>query len=242
MFWVWTIAGVLGVLLIAFAFIIFRKGNEAERRRPGMSAGMARRDEPTPFASHESMPLANAGGANTPMPLANAGGGKAAASLLDAAVGDTIEVAGQPFFRVDRKHRYESGGDEWFELVGQSGGQEVSLEICPGEDGLEVLLCEKEADLPLRKLNLTENDLVRMDESTPPAGSCRYAGMRWDFVERGEVLYYEDSGRNGEGFYNWNFNAATGEEVLYVEKWEDEPFCAGVSKRIDPDRVTLRRG
>lgn len=170
--------------------------------------------------------------------------------VTDAQVGDVVTVtgAGDDYddlsFTVDRKHLYESGGDEWFELSGRYRGQRVFLEIVE-DDLVEVSLSHTRTSLSLNDLGLTEDDLIRMDEGQNPDESFQYDGTRWLYESSGEVRFREQARSQPETYYNWDFteeeNSQHRPRFISVEKWEDEPFEVSLAQSINPDDVAVFR-
>ena len=69
--------------------------------------------------------------------------------------------------------------------------------------------------------------------------NSKFRGVEWAFAGSGERTFYEAGSSDGEGFYGWEFREMDGLRVLYVEKWEDEPFRAGIATVVDPDSSRL---
>ena len=101
-------------------------------------------------------------------------------TIKDASRGDNIILsgAGQSYedlsFTVDRLNRYESNGEEWFELSGLSAGKRVFLEWSE-DDELEVTI-QRQGGLHLEAIGASEEDLVRMDEETIAVPLHRVSG------------------------------------------------------------------
>lgn len=168
-------------------------------------------------------------------------------SVAAATVGDNISIpgAGDDYanlnFTVDRKNRYESGGDEWFELSGQYNGRRIHVEVSE-DDGVEVTVNLSRVEIALGDLGgLSEDDLTRMDESQDQSESLDYDGSMWRYESSHEIAYFKDDGSESEGYYSWNFREQNGERVLSVEKFEGEPFEVSLSRRVNPDDVQVFR-
>lgn len=170
----------------------------------------------------------------------------ASLGLDDARVGDLVSIRGKGDeyedldFVVERRNRYESGGDEWFELSVKYRGRRVFVEWAE-DDELEITLDPGRPELSLPDLGLTEADLVRMDEGRDDSGTFEHDGSRWRYRSSCEVGYFKDGRGEGEGYYTWSFRDADNARELYVEKWEGEPFLAGVVDVIDPAEVRVYR-
>ena len=166
--------------------------------------------------------------------------------VTDAQVGDSISIsgAGDDYedldFDVDRKHRYDSGGDESFELSGLYRGRRSFLEVSQ-DDQISVVLYAGNVKPELHDLGLSEEDLTRMDENQDRAEVCEYDGRRWNFQESGEVNFFREAGSTGEGFYSWEFREESGAGVLSVQKWEGEPFEVSLGRVVNADDVHVFR-
>lgn len=166
--------------------------------------------------------------------------------IQDARIGDIvlIRAAGDEFedlsFSVDRKHRYESGRGKAYEISGLYKNRRVHVEWSD-EDILEIAVGKK-SNIPLSKIGLTEDDLVKMDENQDEAHTFNYDGSAWRFAGSGEIVFFENNGRDGEGYYNWDFESDDATRKLSIEKWEEDPFEAGVAESVAPEDVTILRG
>lgn len=170
----------------------------------------------------------------------------AALSITDARVGDTVSIAGMGDdfddldLTVDRRNRYESGGDTWYELSGLYRGRRIHVEVYE-DDEVEVSITRDEA-LTLDAVGLTEADLVRMDTARSRSEGFEHDGSRWSYLASAETGYFRDDQGEGEGFYGWEFEEADGTRTLYVEKWEGEPFEAGIAEMVNAADVRVFRG
>lgn len=182
-----------------------------------------------------------AGGADEPV-----GPDLANLSPTEARKGDLVSLSGASDdfedieFNVDRKNRYESGDDEWYEVGGSWQGRQVFLEMYE-DDELELSFNFADAGVTLSELGLTEDDLVRMDESQSRSEGFEWNGQRYSYAGSGEIGYFKDGRGEGEGFYAWEFQAADGATGITVEKWEGEPFEAVPSKRLSVGEVKVWR-
>lgn len=167
-------------------------------------------------------------------------------TIKDARKGDVILVEGSGVdyedlsFDVDRRNRYESRGDAWYELSGKYRGKRVFLEW-QDDDELEVWLDKNEVDLTLRDLGISEADLERYDQEESRRNTVTYNGSDWPYDGSKEVGYFEDDRGEGEGFYVWEFMAPNDRSQIYVEKWPGEPFDIGVVERVAPEMVRVLR-
>jgi hypothetical protein len=166
--------------------------------------------------------------------------------VTDARMGDSISVlaAGDDFedldFVVDRKNRYESGNEEWFELSGMYKGRRVFVEYYE-DDEVEVSVNLGREKPLLSDLGLTENDLIRMDEERSTSNGFEYDGQPWRYVSSQEVGYFKDGRGDGEGYYCWDFRSEDGKREIFVEKWEGEPFEGGIAGIVNPNDVKVYR-
>ena len=166
--------------------------------------------------------------------------------VTDAQVGDSISIsgAGDDYedlnFDVDRKHRYDSGGDESFELSGLYRGRRGFLEVSQ-DDQISVVLYAGNVKPELHDLGLSEEDLTRMDQNQDRAEVCQYDGSRWNFQESGEVHFFREAGSTGEGFYSWEFWEESGARVFSVQKWEGAPFEVSLGRVVNADDVHVFR-
>lgn len=164
-------------------------------------------------------------------------------TVKDAARGDNVILsgAGQSYedlsFTVDRLNRYESNGEQWFELSGLSAGKRVFLEWSE-DDELEITI-QRQGGLTLEAIGVSEEDLVQMDEERSRSRFIEYQDKRWVYRESAEAGYFKDEGPEGEGFYYWKFDCD--DLQLFIEKYEGDPFEVGISERIDSGRVRIFR-
>jgi len=203
---------ILGVVLIMVFWRLFRT----------RSTGRGRGDEPAP----------------APRSLADL-------HVRDASVGDTISIhgAGADFedldFTVDRRNRYESGEETWFELSGVHRGRRLFLEVYE-DDVVEVSYSWADESRTLPEIGLTEDDLVRLDEEGRAGNTVEALGETWRYEESGEVGYFREGEGEGEGFYSWSLRSADGQRVLFIEKYEGEPFEAGVATAVMMNAAAMR--
>ena len=166
--------------------------------------------------------------------------------IVDAREGDTVSIpgAGDDYddldFTVDRRDRYESGSERWFELSGMYRGRRVYVE-CYEADELEVSTKLKPTEVRLQDLGLEEADLIRMDEAQSRSEGFEYDGSRWDYERSREMEHFRGGTGSGEGFYGWEFREHGKDRILYVEKWEGEPFDVGIAKTVHPGDIRVYR-
>ncbi len=167
-------------------------------------------------------------------------------TIVDARVGDAISIhgAGDDFddlqFDVDRRNRYESGEEEWFEVSGKYRGRRVFVEYYE-DDVLEVSAVVDPQRLTLDDLGLAEEDLIRMDEEQSRSNRIEHDGQEWTYAGSQEIGYFRDGRGDGEGYYSWEFEGAGAERLLCIEKWEGAPFEVLIARKIHPDDVRVFR-
>jgi len=176
------------------------------------------------------------GESQPPEPTLNA----AEADIRHAKVGDIVSISGfsDEYDDVEKKNRYESGGEEWFELLGVYKGQQVWIEW-EYDDALEITATSPDRKLKLSSLNVTEDDLGSMDEEESRDNFVIWQEEKFFYIESCEVFFFKDCKGSGEGFYLWDFEAEDSETRLSIEKWEGEPFSAFTGKHIKPFNVRV---
>ncbi len=210
----WLLLGVLGIVLIILLYKIFQKLSKASSKSSSESSS-----EPVDLSKLQ---------------------------ITDAKPGDLISISGAGDdcedlqFTVDRRSRYESGGNEWFELGGVYRGQRVFVEYYE-DDEIEVSTKLDPRKLTLQDLGVTEDVLKRMDEEQRRSNTVDYDGQMWSYRCSQEVGYMKEGHGEGEGFYSWEFESKDGESLLFIEKWEGESFEAGIARCIHPDDISVFR-
>ncbi len=165
--------------------------------------------------------------------------------LPDARIGDTVSIVGlgDDFddldFVVDRRHRYEAGGESWYEVSGEYRGRRVHVEFVEDDD-LEITVVRDPSPRSLDDVGLDEETLIRMDEEERESNSFDWDGRRWHYHESGEVGFFANERGAGEGYYGWDFRGDDGRR-LSVEKWEGEPFQVHVADVVREGDVRVFR-
>lgn len=123
---------------------------------------------------------------------------------------------------VTRRHRYQTpdGKRTWYELECDQKGRDVLVEWSKVAGRLDVTVGYEDQNPTLAQVGLTEDDLIRFDESGK--GSFQWDGVTWRYEHSGEVFFYEDDGRSHEGYYGWDFVDEKDSRYLSVEKWEGD--------------------
>ena len=93
----------------------------------------------------------------------------------------------------------------------------------------------------LTSLNLTENDLARLDDERSIDNSVTYDGRQYLYKNSYEAFYFQDSKGQGEGFYLWEFASEDESSMLSIVKWENTPFQAFASEIVSPDSVVVTK-
>jgi len=240
----WVIFTILGVILIILIIKIRQRG---KKRRPEHLSGGdydERGYDESAFDEDGYEDRRDRGGRRPPPPppprdLSNL-------SITETLRGDQVEVvgAGDDYddlqFTVDRINRYESGSDEWFEISGKYRSRRVFVEYYE-DDRLQVAANTDPTTYSLGDLGITEDDLIRMDEEQRRSNGFSWNGHEWSYMTSHEIGYFRDSRGQGEGYYSWQFECDDGQQFLWMEKWEGEPFEALLGKRIHPDDVKVYR-
>ena len=165
-------------------------------------------------------------------------------TIKNAKVGDVITARGAAdgfedlVFTVDRRNVYKCGVETWFEISGKFKATRVFVEVFE-DDELETSI-DKGEKLKLSDLGITEEDLIKFDEEEDDSSSIKFRDQDWNYSDSDDVRYFKDGNGQGEGFYQWEFENDDG-ETLFVEKFEGDPFVAGIQRPIDPDSFQVFR-
>jgi hypothetical protein len=142
------------------------------------------------------------------------------------------------YFVVDEVHRYAGPTGEWYELLGEEGGREIWIEWSE-EDESFVTVSKDRTPMGLSSLNLTPDDLVRLDEDHSIDNFITYEGKRYLYKNSGEAFYYRNNEGDGAGFYLWDFSTEAGTDTVSIVKWENTPFQVYASEIVPPDGITV---
>ena len=168
-------------------------------------------------------------------------------SIRDAKVGDVFLIQGlsleydDVYFFIEDVDRYESPSGAWYEVVGSDGDKKVWIEWSPGDE-LFVTATDNRRPVGLSSIDLTEEELVRLDEEHSIDNYIVADNQRYYYRNSSEALYFKDNRGQGEGFYLWDFISEDELRVLAITKWEGVPFESFFSEVIPPDNVTLYKG
>ena len=121
---------------------------------------------------------------------------------------------------VIERHRYEDGGNPWYELVCQHGTRDLLVEWERDGRHLEVTAGYEDENPTLRDLGLTPDDLEAIDEQEE--GSFEWDGIVWQYEDSNEVAYYQGDGQDSEDFYVWEFCDEEETRYVTIEKWPGE--------------------
>ena len=170
-------------------------------------------------------------------------------SICAARVGDVVVVQGlsldydDAYLVVENVHRYAGNGMEWREVVATDSRRQIRLEWSGEGDNLFVTVSTERRAVGLEAIGLTADDLIALDEAHSIDNGVVINERRYSYRNSFEAFYYpNDTTRDGEGFYLWEFVADDGQDALAVTKFEGIPFEAHFSEIIDPDNVLLYPG
>ncbi len=139
---------------------------------------------------------------------------------------------------VTRRHRYEDEeGYEWYELVCQQGARELLVEWYHEGRELVVTAGYQDENPTLDDLGLDADRLDQMDEDEE--GRFTWDGTRFHYDDSGEVMYYEDDGREGEVFYVWDFEDDSETRFVSVEKWGRRKYEVFHLWEVDADDIEV---
>jgi len=192
-----------------------------------------------------------AGGKDSPkasvaIPAARPAPAGANVDLAQAHPGDAISIPGVAAdfsdvdFTVDRRSAYEYMNRRWVDLSGEYRGNRVYMEVQPGSESLVTAIVDPRK-LSLPDLGLTEADLTDFDARQDPSAFLTFEGRRWQYETSREIGYFEAEAGEGEGLYRWTFAETGGSRMIFVEKWEGQPFESRLAIRVNPRDVTVFR-
>ena len=168
-------------------------------------------------------------------------------SVRAAMVGDVVTIAGlgleyeDCYFFIERRHRYTTGPDSWYELECADGETRVWVEWTDGYD-LSVSATGNPDPIGLDGIGLTEDDLIQLDEQHSIDNFINVDGQDYRYRNSAEVFFYRDCSGPGEPFYHWDFLSDDGLRILSITKWEGRPFEVVFSEVLSSDSVTLYQG
>ena len=168
-------------------------------------------------------------------------------SVRAAMVGDVVTIAGlgleyeDCYFFIERRHRYTTGPDSWYELECADGETRVWVEWTDGYD-LSVSATGNPDPIGLDGIGLTEDDLIQLDEQHSIDNFINVDGQEYRYRNSAEVFFYRDCSGPGEPFYHWDFLSDDGLRILSITKWEGRPFEVVFSEVLSSDSVTLYQG
>ena len=168
-------------------------------------------------------------------------------SVRAAMVGDVVTIAGlgleyeDCYFFIERRHRFTTGPDSWYELECADGETRVWVEWTDGYD-LSVSATGNPDPIGLDGIGLTEDDLIQLDEQHSIDNFINVDGQDYRYRNSAEVFFYRDCSGPGEPFYHWDFLSDDGLRILSITKWEGRPFEVVFSEVLSSDSVTLYQG
>ena len=144
-------------------------------------------------------------------------------TISDATAGDVIVLAhasemGEDIsLTVEERHEYDGSLGKWSELAGDSAGETRHLEI-NSDDGLTVLLSDPQK-IRLGQLNISEDDLVRMDETIMTKKPLNTMTARSVIRDLAKWASRRRSWRIRR-YYLWDFATDDERFNLSIEKWK----------------------
>ncbi len=166
-------------------------------------------------------------------------------TLRSARVGDVVVISGfsptleDSYVIADKINRYESNAGTWYDLIGTDGERPIALEWSDDRGRLTILVSVQESPMGLSVVDLTHDDLVRMDEEQSLENRIEYEGEPYAYSNSYEVIRFEDGGQEGEGFYLWEFFTEGRQKTIAVVKWEEMPFEVYASEAVSSERVSV---
>lgn len=133
------------------------------------------------------------------------------------------------------KHVYRSGGDEWYELEGETSEGKLWIEY-EEDDELEIAVALKKPKM--EELSVSASDLDKIDELEE--GQVEYNGQtfHYDDSNEGMMLKFGDEDQQ-KPFYYWDFETSDGEHLLSVEKWGKGDHDVTYSVAVEPNQVSV---
>jgi hypothetical protein len=167
--------------------------------------------------------------------------------ITDAKPGDTLSIVGMGDefadldFTIDHRSMVEAGSKKWTELSGLYKARRVTLEV-HNDDVVEVFGALDGRNITLDQLGLSEDDLAEIDARQNPADNFPFEDKVWLYRWSRELGTFRDNAFQGTGCYAWRFQEENGDRILTVRKFENEPFAAVVSLKVNPGDITVYRG
>ncbi len=168
-------------------------------------------------------------------------------TIRAARVGDVLTISGlgleyeDRYFFIERRHRYTTGPETWYELVCSEGDTQVWIDWTEGYD-LAISATGNPEPSGLGSIGLSEDDLVALDEQHSIDNYVTIEGDDYYYRNSAEVFFYRDESGPGESFYHWDFLSENDLRVLSITKWEVRPFEVVFSEVLSPDNITLYKG
>jgi len=139
---------------------------------------------------------------------------------------------------VTARHRYVDDENAYYELVCEDGARTLLLQHGHEDGELYVSAAYEDQNPSLGELGLTGG--VLSDFGDREAGDFEWDGVRWRYEYSCEAFFYEDAGRQREGFYQWSFTDRGETRYVSVEKWADErDFQVYLRWSIDPEDIEV---
>ena len=164
-------------------------------------------------------------------------------SIGDGQLGDVFTVTGlsieyeDSYFIIEKLNRYEGYSGTYSEFLGVDVNKKLWVQSSvKGQNYVTVTVDGR--SLGLSKLNVSEEDIVRIDEEHSIENYVTYEGKRYHYRNSGEMIYYENNGESGIGFYTWEFTEEDG-MIPSIVKWEGLPFEVYISQVVSAEDVVL---
>jgi len=165
-------------------------------------------------------------------------------SVRTATVGDVVVIRGfsptleDAYIVIHQLNRYESSRGEWYDLIGSDGERSLTVEW-HDEYGQTLFVCVQEAPMALSAVNLTEAELVRIDEEHSLDNHIEYKGEWFFYRNSYEAFRFAENGDDGAGFFLWEFFTRNGDGLISVVKEEESPFEVYISEALSPELVSV---
>ncbi len=129
---------------------------------------------------------------------------------------------------ITNRHQYKSGNDYWYELVGDNGKTQVTIDY-EDEDDAQVNI--QLQTLNLQELPISRTDLDDFDEEE--SGSFEWGNKTFYYKDSGEATHFKDCDQSkDEDFYYWEFATSDNKYFIACEQWEDNSMEVTYSKML----------
>ena len=133
------------------------------------------------------------------------------------------------------RHVYRAGGDEWYELEGESVNGKVWIDL-ETDDDVELAVTLKK--LKLRDIDVSKQDLKKMDDEEE--GEIKYQGETYYYEDSDSAVFYRSGDpKDAEKLYFWDFENEEGTKFIGIERWDDGSYDVSYSAAIKPWQVSV---